>query len=93
MNDCFAQRDIIQRVAAFLDRLAAERMSTKETSGQTILVAHGGSVINIIAWWLRLDVEMLARVSFLAIPRATRKRLCMSSMVERQNWPLTSLSG
>jgi len=52
-------RGFYERVASFMDRLAAD-----EHKGTPILVTHGGAVINIIAWWLRLDVEMLAKISF-----------------------------
>ena len=51
------------RIAGFMDRLAAE-----DQDGETVLVTHGGVVINLIAWWLRLDVPMLARVSFGVAP-------------------------
>ncbi len=39
------------------------------------------------------NTSMLAWVSSLAIPRATRKRLFMSIIVERQNCPLSAVSG
>jgi broad specificity phosphatase PhoE len=52
-------REFYWRVARFLDRLAAD-------PGQDtpVLVTHGGAVVNIITWWLRLDMELLAKISF-----------------------------
>src|SRR5690606_4889382 len=41
----------------------------------------------------RRNTPMLAWVSSLAIARATRKRLSMSSSVERMNWPRVAVSG
>lgn len=46
-----------------MDRLAAD-----PTDGTPILVTHGGVVVNVIAWWLRLDVELLAKMSFGVAP-------------------------
>jgi broad specificity phosphatase PhoE len=52
-------REFHRRIARFLDLLCLD-----PAPGTPILVTHGGAVINIIAWWLRLEVERLAHVSF-----------------------------
>jgi 2,3-bisphosphoglycerate-dependent phosphoglycerate mutase len=33
-------------------------------SNLILLVAHGGTIINIIIWWLRLDITSLPKISF-----------------------------
>jgi broad specificity phosphatase PhoE len=33
-----------------------------------LAVTHGGAIVNAVAWWLQLEVEMLSRVSFYASP-------------------------
>ena len=37
-------------------------------AGVPIIVAHGGTLNNIVAWWLGLPADMLARVSFQPSP-------------------------
>jgi broad specificity phosphatase PhoE len=51
-------REFHTRVTTWLDTLAAAE------SRLPILVTHGGTAINIIAWWLHLDADALERVSF-----------------------------
>ena len=51
-----------QRVAKAMDRLIGEQ------DEPLLLVTHGGTLVNIVAWWLQLDDEMLSRVSFNANP-------------------------
>jgi probable phosphoglycerate mutase len=55
-------REFYARVAACLERLVQAEQEN------VILVAHGGTVLNTIAWWLYLDADALARVSFRTSP-------------------------
>jgi broad specificity phosphatase PhoE len=55
------QREFYQRVAACMDRLTRD-------STPLLLVTHGGTIINIVAWWLGLEMEQMARVSFAVAP-------------------------
>ena len=55
-------RQFYSRVSACMDRLA----QSQETP--LILITHGGTIVNIVAWWLQLDVDMLSKVSFDALP-------------------------
>lgn len=50
------------RVAGCMDRLVEEQEEL------LLLVTHGGTLVNIVAWWLQLDDEMLSKVSFSAHP-------------------------
>ena len=45
-----------------MDRLAGHR------DGLLLLVAHAGTITNMVAWWLGLEIEMLSKVSFGAAP-------------------------
>jgi broad specificity phosphatase PhoE len=36
----------------------------EEQEALLLLAAHGGTLVNVIAWWLQLDGEMLSKVSF-----------------------------
>lgn len=65
-------RQFYSRVAACMERLTGNQ----ETP--FLLVTHGGTIINIVAWWLQLDVDMLDKVSFHASPA--------SLSVLRLNW-------
>lgn len=51
-------REFYVRVAAWLDTLVTTERRLP------VLVTHGGTALNIIAWWLYLDADALARVSF-----------------------------
>ena len=53
--------EFYDRVAAFLDGLPA-------AGPLPLLVTHGGVIMNIIAWWLRLGPETLQRTWFGAHP-------------------------
>jgi probable phosphoglycerate mutase len=53
----------------FHARVAGHMESLSETGDETlVIVAHGGTIINIINWWLELDMETVNRVSFIAAP-------------------------
>jgi broad specificity phosphatase PhoE len=51
-------REFHSRVTAWLETLAATETRLP------VLVTHGGTAINIIAWWLYLEADALERVSF-----------------------------
>jgi broad specificity phosphatase PhoE len=55
-------RQFYRRVAGCMDRLVGEQEEL------LLLVTHGGTLMNIVAWWLQLDAEMLWKVSFGAHP-------------------------
>lgn len=55
-------RQFYSRVAACMDRLA------RNQDAPLLLVTHAGTLINIVAWWLQLDIDMLCKVSFDASP-------------------------
>ena len=55
-------RQFYSRVTACMDRL------TRNQQGILLVVTHGGTIINIVAWWLQLEIEMLSKVSFVASP-------------------------
>jgi probable phosphoglycerate mutase len=54
-------REFYQRVAECLDRLTRD-------PAPLLLVTHGGTIVNIVAWWLGLEVDQLSRVSFPVAP-------------------------
>lgn len=49
-------REFYVRVSAFLQHLS------ENCSCTPVVVAHGGTLTNIVGWWLGLDMETLARV-------------------------------
>ena len=55
-------RQFYWRVAGCMDRLVEEQ------EGLLLLVTHGGTLINIVAWWLQLDIDGLSGLSFGAHP-------------------------
>lgn len=55
-------RSFFQRVAKGMEKLIEAK------SGPHLIVTHGGTIINIIAWWLRMDIEQLNHISFAAEP-------------------------
>ena len=55
-------RQFYMRVSAFLEGLQ------QDPDKQLIFVTHGGTIINIIAWWLGLDFETLSKVTFRTSP-------------------------
>ena len=48
-----------------------------------ILVTHGGTILNIVVWWLQLEIEYLGRISFSADP-ASLSILDISSLGKRR---------
>ncbi len=50
------------RVSGYLESLPMDR------GGPLMLVTHGGTIINVVAWWLKLDVEALSGVTFRTAP-------------------------
>lgn len=50
-------REFYQRVANRIDRLAAEN------DGPVVIVTHGGTIVNVISWWLGLGMEQRERRS------------------------------
>lgn len=54
-------REFQHRVSGFMDRLV-------DPDRPLLLVAHGGTIIQVIAWWLGLDMDTLSRVSFRTSP-------------------------
>jgi broad specificity phosphatase PhoE len=55
-------RQFYSRVAVCMDRLA------RNQDAPLLLVTHAGTIINIVAWWLQLDIDMLGKVSFETLP-------------------------
>ena len=55
-------RQFYGRVSGFMTSLPRDR------DGITMFVTHGGTIVNIVAWWLRLEIETLSRVTFRASP-------------------------
>ena len=55
-------RQFYLRVSEYLDCLQMDQ------GLPTIIVAHGGTIINTVAWWLRLGLETLSNVSFRTSP-------------------------
>ncbi len=55
-------RQFYSRVAACMDLLI------RNQDAPLLLVTHAGTIINIVAWWLQLDIDMLGKVSFEASP-------------------------
>ena len=54
-------REFYLRVAECMDRLTLD-------PAPLLLVTHGGTIIQIVAWWLHLDMDLLSRVSFPVAP-------------------------
>ncbi|UCH56880.1 MAG: histidine phosphatase family protein [Candidatus Bathyarchaeota archaeon] len=55
-------REFYHRVAGCMDRLHQGQ------DRPIIIVTHGGTIVNVISWWLRLPLETLSDVSFHASP-------------------------
>lgn len=55
-------REFYARVTGVMERL------TQKQDRLYILVTHGGTIGNIIAWWLHLEIDCAPRVSFEAGP-------------------------
>ncbi len=54
-------REFYSRVSGFMDNLA-------DSDLPTIIVAHGGTIMQIVSWWLGLDMETISKVSFRTSP-------------------------
>jgi len=54
-------REFYSRVSGFMERLA-------DSDLPAIIVAHGGTIMQIVSWWLGLDMETISRVSFRTSP-------------------------
>ena len=54
-------RAFYQRVAACMERLTSDPTPL-------LLITHGGTIMQIVAWWLHLDMDQLSQVSFFVEP-------------------------
>ena len=55
-------RRFYRRITAFMDGLQAVE------DRPTLIVSHGGTIVNLVAWWLRLDEASLSYTSFHTSP-------------------------
>jgi broad specificity phosphatase PhoE len=55
-------REFYTRVAKYLDAL--NESETKDC----LIVTHGGTIVNIISWWIRLPVEVITPGTFQPVP-------------------------
>ena len=55
-------RRFYRRITAFMDGLHAVE------SRPTLIVSHGGTIVNIVAWWIRLEEASLAYTTFHTSP-------------------------
>ena len=69
-------REFYVRVSAYLHRLSGDCSCTP------VLVTHGGTLTNVVGWWLGLAMETLDRVSFKVAP-ASLTVLGTSNLGER----------
>jgi broad specificity phosphatase PhoE len=69
-------RQFFARVASGMEKILAEK------NGPWVLVSHGGTIGNIIAWWLWLDAPALDRIFFRTDP-ASLSILGISEFAER----------
>jgi probable phosphoglycerate mutase len=67
------------RTSKYMDQLM------KNQDCLTLLVTHGGTITNIIAWWLQLDAEEYAEVCFRTYPGSI-------SMLSLNDWQQRTLS-
>lgn len=54
-------REFYHRVSGFMEHLA-------DSDLPAIIVSHGGTIMQIVSWWLGLDMETISRVSFRTSP-------------------------
>jgi len=52
----------------FYDRIASFLVTLPGDGPLPLLITHGGALMNIVAWWLRLDAATLQRIWFGAHP-------------------------
>lgn len=69
-------RQFYHRVAAFME------YSSDRFDDSVLVVTHGGTIIQIISWWLRLDMDTISNVSFKTDP-ASITALGTSTLDER----------
>lgn len=78
-------REFYQRVSQFLDRLVTE----VPDDVVPLLVVHGGTLSNVVTWWLRLPLDVLPeRTPFAASPGSIsvlRKNGHNNPIIERLN--------
>ena len=55
-------RSFYRRITTFMDVLQAEE------SRPTLIVSHGGTIVNIVAWWIRLEEASLSHTTFHTSP-------------------------
>ncbi len=55
-------RRFYRRITAFMDGLHAAE------GRPTLIVSHGGTIVNLVAWWLRLDEASLSYTTFHTSP-------------------------
>lgn len=70
-------RQFYRRVAATMQSL------TRQHTGPLLLVTHGGTILNIIFWWLQYAEDHLDQISFLTEP-ASLTLLDINSFGQRQ---------
>ena len=69
-------RQFYHRVATFME------YSSDRFDDSVLVVTHGGTIIQIISWWLRLDMDTISNVSFKTDP-ASITALGKSTLDER----------
>jgi probable phosphoglycerate mutase len=52
-------REYYLRVAGCMERI------TRGLDRPLLIIAHGGTVVNVVAWWLRIPIEALSDISFI----------------------------
>lgn len=55
-------RRFYRRIAAFMDAIHAEE------SRPTLIVSHAGTIVNLVAWWIRLEEATLSYTTFNTSP-------------------------
>lgn len=51
-------REYYIRVASCMERI------TRDLDHPLLIIAHGGTMVNAVAWWLRIPIEALSDISF-----------------------------
>ncbi|MBC8224543.1 histidine phosphatase family protein [Candidatus Bathyarchaeota archaeon] len=69
-------RRFYRRITAFMDGLYAVE------SRPTLIVSHGGTIVNLVAWWIRLEEASLSYTTFHSSP-ASLSVLNVTSLNER----------
>ncbi len=55
-------RRFYRRITAFMDEVHAEE------DRPTLIVSHGGTIVNLVAWWIRLEEASLSYTTFHTSP-------------------------